>query len=70
MYRILICLCVTLAICLTACGKDDYEQAFAPLDTLDFGPPETTAIEGDADDVMGIVDEEGNGSKKLDTETE
>ena len=69
MYRVLICLCVTLAICLTACGKDDYEAAFAPLDTLDFGPPETTAIEGDADDVMGIAEGDGT-DKKLDAETE
>ena len=68
MYRVLICLCVTLAICLTACGKDDYEAAFAPLDTLDLGPP-TTVIEGDADDITGIVEGDGT-ERKLDAETE
>ena len=69
MYRILICLCVTLAICLTACSKDDYEQAFAPLDTLDLGPP-TTVVEGDADDVMGVEDENDATERDLEAETE
>jgi len=62
MYRVLICLCVTLAICLTACTKDDYEQVLAPLDTLTV--PTTMSLDGDADDIIGIVEDGTDGSAR------
>ena len=69
MYRVLICLCVTVALCLTACSEDDYEQVLAPLDTLTV--PVDEVVLGDADDVTGITTGQGEtAARDLEAATE